>query len=131
MNRVFVLENDSSQVEPVLNDLEAHLKEEGFGSEIVHDLRLISEELLLNTVCYGYDDGVKDQLSVRVIREKGELVLEFRDQACAFNPLDAEDRDPECERLGGWGVPLLKELTDDIQYRREGKQNVLIVRKSA
>lgn len=129
MHRVFTLANECSQVEPILNEMVAHLEEQGVGEEILHDLRLVSEELLLNTVSYGYANGVKDQLSVSVTREGGSLVFEFRDEACAFNPLEAEERDPECDRLGGWGIPLLKELTDAIEYRREGKQNVLILRK--
>jgi len=129
MKQVFVMDNRCDQVEPLLNRLEKHLMEEGVDEEAVHDLRLVSEELLVNTVSYGYEEGRKDQLEVEVTRRDEKLIVQFRDRAKQFNPLDAEERDPLDDRLGGWGIPLLKELTDDVQYARKGEQNILTIEK--
>ena len=130
MNRTFEVENSIVEAESAVVEIAEYLESTGLDCELVHDLRLVTEELLLNTVSYGYDPDVKDTLKVQVSKDDDTLVLEFRDRANPFNPLEAEDRDPEDDRIGGWGIHLMKELTDSLHYSREGDENVLILKKS-
>jgi serine/threonine-protein kinase RsbW len=62
-----------------------------------------------------------------------EARLELRDDGQPFDPLGAPAPDLESpmeERgLGGLGIHLVKELADDIQYRREAGFNFLLLRK--
>ncbi len=130
MKKTFTMENQPQLVAPLLNELEETLKSKGVDAEAVHDLRLVSEELLVNTVSYGYDEGQKDQLELCLILEEASLVLELRDRAREFDPLQEPDRDPDDDRIGGWGIPLLKELTDEVRYERQGDLNVITLKKS-
>ena len=130
MSRIFEIPNTVQDVESMLDEFQAHLETVGVENEVIHDLRLVAEELLLNTVSYGYHDGVKDTLMVSVAREGSAMVLEFRDRANPFNPLQAEDRDPDDDRIGGWGIQLMKELTDSLDYSLESGENVLVLKKN-
>ena len=130
MNRTFEVQNTIPEAESAVVEIAEYLQAAGVDCELVHDLRLVTEELLLNTVSYGYDPGAKDTLTVHVSRDEESLVLEFRDRANPFNPLEAEERDPDDDRIGGWGIHLMKELTDFLHYSREGDQNVLILKKA-
>ena len=129
MNRTFEVQNTIPEAESAVVDIAEYLQTAGVDEELVHDLRLVTEELLLNTVSYGYDADVKDVLTVQITKEEESLVLEFRDRANPFNPLEAEERDPDDDRIGGWGIHLMKELTDFLHYSREGDENVLILKK--
>lgn len=129
----FVLHNQLSEVESFQRRLETLLREQGFSDALVHDLSLISEEMLVNIVHYGYPESDEGEREIRVvlgIDEARRICLEIRDDAVPFNPLAAEERDIDDERLGGWGIPMLKTLADHVEYAREGSENVLTLKRS-
>lgn len=111
--------------------LEELLRRHGYTDDLVHDLSLVSEELLVNIISHGYRQSPNGTIQVQVdLLPEQRVRLVFRDCAHAFNPLEAQERDPDDERLGGWGIPMLKELTDRLEYRREAGQNVLLLERS-
>lgn len=111
--------------------LESILAEEGFSADLVHDMSLLTEEILVNIVSHGYgEQSAHSPIEIDLTANVASIVLEFRDQAPPFDPLSAPERDPDDERLGGWGIPLLKTLTDHISYRREGAYNILRLSRS-
>lgn len=129
MNRLFEVENTKEKVESLLDSLEEYLQQTDLAQETVLELRLISEEILINTVSYGYQPGAKDTLQVHISQVDQCLILEFRDKARPFNPIEAEVRDLEDDRIGGWGIHLMKELADSLEYAYRDDQNILIMRK--
>lgn len=102
-------------------------------ADLLHDLKLVAEEIFANIVNYG-------QLSagdtVDVLLGKGEksVLMEFIDHGVAWNPLD-DSPEPvlglvtEEVAIGGLGVFLVKELTDQQAYLRENGVNRLCVIK--
>lgn len=131
MTELFVLRNQLPEVESFQRRLEAFLRDHGFSDDLIHDLSLISEEMLVNIIHYGYPDGGEREIKVVLaIDEARRICLEIRDDAIAFNPLEAEERDIDDERLGGWGIPMLKTLADHVEYARVGSKNVLRLERS-
>ena len=59
--------------------------------------------------------------------------MRFRDDGVEFDPLSRADPDldaPTEERgIGGLGIHLVKTLTDEASWRRDGDANILTVRK--
>ncbi len=60
--------------------------------------------------------------------------MEFSDEGRQFNPLTESKRshlgaDIDSAEIGGLGVHLITQLTDEQSYRREGERNYLLVRK--
>ena len=61
------------------------------------------------------------------------LIAEVEDGGRSFNPVEAPTPNLNAsldERaLGGLGIHLVKNLTDRLEYRRDGAKNVLMIRK--
>ncbi len=94
---------------------------------------LVIEELVTNTIKYGYDDGDTHDIHVSVNFHKGCLRIEVRDRGNAFDPLAQEAPDltlPTDERpIGGLGIHLVRQMTDDVHYERRGEENVVVATK--
>lgn len=132
MNEAVSLKTEHAEIQRFQHHLEQRLRGEGFSEDLIHDLILVSEELLVNTISYGYPDpNVSGSIEVNILVEQSRKVtVTFRDDAQAFNPLAAEERDPDDEREGGWGIPMIKTLTDKVSYRREENHNILVIERS-
>lgn len=127
LTREFRLKNNLSELKSFHEELTGFLGDHGVDEEITHDVTLLSEELLANTITHGYQEEPREaiiEVNLILIPES-KLKMEFQDDAVAFNPLEAEERDLEDERLGGWGIPLLKALADNLEYQRSSGRNIL------
>jgi anti-sigma regulatory factor (Ser/Thr protein kinase) len=133
MNELLVLKNRLSEVEAFQRRLEDLLKQKGFSADLIHDLSLVAEEVLVNIVHYGYEEPQRSEAEIQIrltVDDVRKVRIEIRDDAVPFNPLLVEDRDPDDDRVGGWGIPMLKNLTDHVHYRREGRENVLVMERA-
>ncbi|WP_051412250.1 ATP-binding protein [Halonatronum saccharophilum] len=97
-------------------------------------LRLACEEALLNVIKYAYNREVGYvEIVCKSDRKSKKIILEIVDEGVEFNPLEA--RVPKLnmsleERVaGGLGVYIMKEVMDDLRYRREGEKNILTLVK--
>ncbi len=97
------------------------------------DIRLVLEELMVNTVSHGYPDGRAGRILLRMKPGSGSVWVELDDDAIAFDPLrpvaptlsgDIADR----EEVGGLGVHLARALTSEIRYTRDLHGNHLLLR---
>lgn len=128
MNEILVLKNTLPEVEAFQRRLEETLRGKGFSDDLIHDLSLVSEEVLVNIVHYGHPQEQQGEHEIKIrleVDEARRVLMEIRDSAKAFNPLLVEDRDPDDDRIGGWGIPMLKTLTDHVEYDHDGRENVL------
>ncbi|MGH8048598.1 MAG: ATP-binding protein [Chthoniobacterales bacterium] len=95
---------------------------------------LVIEELLTNTIKYGYDDKAAHRIVVRVEFHDGHLCIEVRDNGHAFDPLAQEAPDltlPAEERpIGGLGIHLVRQMTDEVRYERNGNENIVTALKT-
>lgn len=133
MTEKLILKSSLPEVESFQRNLEGLLRQAGYSQDLIHDLSLVCEEVLVNIVHYGYPGEQSPQRDIAVtltIESSGKVRLEIRDDAVPFNPLAAPERDPDDERLGGWGIPMLKSLTDSVEYAYEGNENVLRIERT-
>ena len=122
---------------PELSTLEekltALLESGGASQEFIDDVILIAEELVTNTVSYGYEDEDEHHIEIEVSHSAGGWRFRFRDDAGAFNPLEAPPPDLEASErpIGGLGIHLVKELSDLVSYERSEGCNIITVEKKA
>jgi sigma-B regulation protein RsbU (phosphoserine phosphatase) len=98
------------------------------------ELILITEEIVTNMDKYAeLPDG--SMVRVKLSCQGDQYSLEFSDEGKAFNPLIESHRstlgaDIESAEIGGLGVHLVTQLTDQQHYQRDGDRNILHIVKS-
>ncbi len=107
----------------------------GLDPRRLRHLEVAVEEITANICLHAYERG-RGEFAIRVAPGAQGVTVEIVDRGEAFDPLslhaprlDAglDDRD-----LGGMGVYLVRQLVDEVRYRRENDHNVLtlVVRNS-
>ena len=104
-------------------------KRKGFSEDARRRIELVAEEALVNVFVHGYPQN-QGQVEVRCLAsDDSSLTIEISDTGVSFNPLSlaAPDLQPDlaARKIGGMGVFLIRKMTDDVAYRREGNNNIL------
>ncbi|HAL02210.1 MAG TPA: hypothetical protein DCP07_02540, partial [Lachnospiraceae bacterium] len=73
------------------------------------------------------------KITVTVPDDKGSITVEFQDEGTPYNPLEKPDPDitasVEDRPIGGLGIYMSKQMMDDIEYKHDGKHNILKFKK--
>lgn len=120
-----------------LADLQRQLaqfgEQQGWAPDLAYQVELVVEELCVNIVSYGTDDG-SHRIEVRMGCTPSLLTIDIIDDGIAFDPFTEApppDLDSEVEDrpIGGLGVHFVKTMMDEVEYRREGGRNHVTLRK--
>ncbi len=130
----FRLKNELEEIRLLAEAIELWGEENGIPGKILFQLNLALDELLTNTITYGYPEGGEHEIRLRLVPEgEKELLIEIRDDGLAFNPLEVKapdlKQDIEERPIGGLGIHLVRQMLDEIEYRRENGHNVLLMKK--
>lgn len=125
--------NDLAELGRVAAQVDAFCMAEAIPADCNFKLNIALEELLTNTISYGYADGGLHQIALTIAREGDELVAEISDDGRPFDPLQAAppdlDSPIEERRVGGLGVHLVKTLMDKVDYAHRDGRNHVTLRK--
>lgn len=127
------IDNDFAALGPVSNQVREFLCgcDAPPAAEFLTDL--VIEELVTNTIKYGYDDKAAHRIHVCIEFHDGRLCIEIRDNGHAFDPLAQEAPDltlsAEERPIGGLGIHLVRQMTDDVRYERRGDENIVTATK--
>ena len=107
------------------------LQRRAVPAEVIHRVCLAVEELLSNTIKFGYPDALPHEIAVNLALTPGEAILVIEDDARAFDPQTAPKPDltlpVEQRPIGGLGLHLVRSLSSGMTYRRENERNILEV----
>jgi serine/threonine-protein kinase RsbW len=99
----------------------------------VNDLNICLDELLNNTISYGYDDRETHNITLTFRLADDLLMVEIQDDGKPFDPTKVETKVPEgtlqSRKVGGLGIYFVTTLVDKVEYRRMGRLNVLTLKK--
>jgi anti-sigma regulatory factor (Ser/Thr protein kinase) len=127
------IDNDVVELSKVVALVDAFATEHRLPRPVASAMNVSLDEILNNTISYGYRDAAKHQIMISLFLQDGFLVTEVKDDAHPFDPL-AVPRAGLPKRLnertiGGVGLKFVLGLMDDAQYERRGKFNHLRLRK--
>lgn len=93
------------------------------------NIDVVVDELCANISDYAYD-GETGQMRIEAKVASNYITLSFIDSGLEFDPLGQGDPEFSDEpMMGGLGIYFVKNLVDEISYRRAGDKNVLTVTK--
>lgn len=128
------IDNDFSAIAPASERVRNHLESAGAPPAAVFLADLVIEELVTNTIKYGYDDTAAHCVHVSVDFVGETLTVEVRDDGHAFDPLSRETPDTtlpaEQRDIGGLGIHLVCQMSDDVRYERRDGWNVVTATKA-
>ena len=119
-------------LEDVLQFIEDQIRRSQASSQMIHHLRLLTEEIFLNCVQHGYPRGNPGTIQISCTRTPQQILLEFIDDGQPFNPLKEPLMKPspniEERPLGHVGLHLIRQLaTKNISYcYKDGKNHLSI-----
>lgn len=91
------------------------------------------DELLTNTLAYGFAGRADGEVSVEVELLKDRVCATVRDNGPLFNPLEMNAPDTghsvEDRTIGGLGIHLIRQMMDEVVYERRDDHNVVSLAK--
>ncbi len=121
--------NDMQELTHVLQVVNVFLEPRALPSKLVYAVNLILEEILMNIIKYGYDDGESHEVEVQIGVEEEEVALTVIDDGKEFNPLTIPRPDRSKSALDrleeGLGLQFVRHMRNAMEYRREEGKNIL------
>ena len=129
-----VFRNDIQQIPTLAEWIEGL----NLPQELDMPVNLALEEAVSNVMLYAYPGKQDGQVLVEFARTStptGEkIVFTISDTGIPFDPTKKEEVDItlsfEQRAIGGLGIHLVRQLMDEMEYKREGDKNVLTLIKS-
>jgi len=125
--------NSIAELSKVAEFVETFGKTHGLPGNIVNAVNLCLDELLNNTISYGYADEGRHFISVGLQIEGQTMVAELQDDAKPFDPRrsHAPRRSSDLGRrdAGGLGLRFVNALMDEVDYVRTGEYNQVRLKK--
>lgn len=108
--------------------------EQGVQARTVFHLQLVCDELITNTISYGYEDEADHPILVTVKVGEKEIELSITDDGDPFDPFQQETPDlmlaADERPVGGLGIHFVKRVMDEVAYERlEGYNRVRMLTK--
>jgi anti-sigma regulatory factor (Ser/Thr protein kinase) len=130
----FTIHNQLEEIPLLADRVTAFLADQGVPDETIMTINLCLDELLTNTIEYGYSDLQRHTIGIDMRLHNSELSIEIIDDAAPFDPTLAAppsslDEPIESRPIGGLGLFLVRKFTDLIQYSRQHERNHLTLKK--
>ena len=101
------------------------------STKVKSEFGIIFDEILNNVVSYEKPDELV--VEVKINTNKDDIILTITSNGEEFNPLDKADKYlteySDDLKVGGFGLTIVKNLSNNIQYYRKNKKNVLVLTK--
>lgn len=125
---------DLNNLAEIRGFVERTARQAGLDEEITSGLVLAVDEAAANVIVHGYRQDGRGRLEILATQDDASLTIRLRDEAPAYNPLDAPapslDSPLEERAIGGMGVLLIRQNTDRVEYNaRDGRGNELVLVK--
>lgn len=123
-----LVELDLHAIRPVQARLRTFCARHNVEPRIVTGMELAADEILSNIIRHA--NGVATDIRCITEVAEGQVRIVFCDNGAPFDPLTEAPAPnltsgPDAAPIGGLGVHIVKELSDDCHYSRVGDQNRL------
>ena len=128
------LHNDISQISHLAGFMDSVASEFGLDPSLTMSLNLALEEAVTNVIMYAYPEGVDGEVYLDASKEGNCLKFTLSDKGKPFDPTAIPEADVtasvEDRPIGGLGIHLVRNIMDQVAYRRIEGKNVLTMTKN-
>lgn len=128
-----LLLNQPTELSRLHDRVSAFAREHRISEKVVAAMELALEEHVTNILHYAYADTNPHWIRVRLDSNPPWLEVLVEDDGKAFDPSAHPPVDTtvplEYKPVGGLGIHMMRQSTDEMTYRREAGKNVLTLRK--
>ncbi|HOJ30988.1 MAG TPA: ATP-binding protein [bacterium] len=131
---------DELVVPPILENLsivaeflQEKIKETHLTSRKAWELLLVTDEICSHIIHFRKYDSTMGKMRILWEGLPDKVVVTIETSGIPFNPLELNSMDnvkeEEEESLGGMGIHLVKQMIDEIDYKRTNNSNILKITK--
>lgn len=130
----FSLASRPEEIERVCDGIDQLAERAGLATSVVFAVKLALEEAVLNVINYAHKANGGHQIEILLYLTDAALTLEIVDDGEEFDPL-TEAPEPDIDapiderKVGGLGIHLIREMMDEVGYRRADDRNRLTMVK--
>jgi anti-sigma regulatory factor (Ser/Thr protein kinase) len=128
------LANDLQELAGVAAKVDAFCEARDIPPEIAYAVNLSIDEILTNTISYGYDDDEPHRIEIVLRLEADTLVVVIADDSAPFDLSETPEADVEAtledRDVGGLGLFLVHQMMDKVEYERVEGRNIVTLTKS-
>lgn len=129
IERRTAVRSDAANLPALMSFLQEFWGSAGLPPALAPTFELALEEVFLNVVQHGTPAGTDPQIGVALAIAGAELIMTVEDDGPPFDPLSLPLPDVRGtlaeRRAGGLGVFLVRQVMDDVTYRRADSRNQL------
>lgn len=119
---------DPAEVTRLRETIEAFAESTALSESVAFKLTLALDELVTNAIEHGFAGIAAPEIRVRIRIDDGCVFVQLRDNGIAFDPFAGAPEPqldlPLAERpVGGLGVHLVRNLIEQVSYRRDNGFN--------
>ena len=129
----FKLRSDLAELDTLSKHVHKFGSSIGLSKKFLFEINLALDELFTNIISYGYQDDQDHLIEITITPLNNTLELCIEDDGVPFNLIDVADPDLPCDiescKIGGLGIHLIKNLMDEVCYKRTEGKNQLTLKK--
>lgn len=129
-NNVLIIDAKTDNLQEVNTFIEPHIKK--CDDKTKKEIELCIEEIFVNIANYAYKNTI-GKVEINIESNNQEIKITFKDNGKKFNPLEQKEPNKKSKakdrKVGGLGIFLVREYMDNIEYKNENEQNILIITK--
>lgn len=91
----------------------------GLSEDACQDMRFAVGEAIANALEHGHREGT--YFSVRCTWEGRDLVVEVEDDGPGYDPSRSEGAEKPANSMRGYGMTIMRALTDRVAYQDKGR----------
>jgi sigma-B regulation protein RsbU (phosphoserine phosphatase) len=127
------LTNEIREIDRALMALNEFSDRYDLPQDVRNDVGVVLDDLLNNVITYAFEDQEDHLIEVTLAADKQRLIVTVSDDGVEFDPFLRSEPDIESDiedrQVGGLGIHLVRNLMDDLSYRRIGGRNVTTLMK--
>lgn len=129
----FIVPNEQHEIPAFIDMAGRFFSSQALGEDDTAGIDIALDEILTNSMNYGFRDGNRHEILVSMTAEPQRLLIEISDDGTPFDPLGVPEPDLSAtmdeREIGGLGMHFVRTLLDSVSYRRSNGRNVLTLEK--